>query len=172
MKPVAAPRSPLGTGPELVACAAALALAEAVLDRVARSPEPGPVQADTPRKSRERLAPAATPRRGGHGAIGAGGGFKLAKAAWEARAVNPHRGRALHGRNHREDDTRDVHRIALAARYGVPEFGGRAGPCALTQDDGAGLRRVLVRVRPRTWSSPSRASGSKQTIKYRKGNLS
>ncbi len=99
MKPVAALRTPLGTAPDPVGSEAALALAEGVLDRVARSPEPGLVleliQSHTPRRSYQHLAhrlhPDRFPRIDDTSRARLEAAFKLAKAAWEASAANPQR---------------------------------------------------------------------------------
>lgn len=99
MKPVASLRSPRGVSEARSRLDQALTLAEGVLDRVARSPEPGLVleliPSHTPRGSFQRLAQRLHPDRA-PGVTDAERArleeaFKLVKAAWEASAANPQR---------------------------------------------------------------------------------
>lgn len=99
MKPVASLRSPSGVSEARSRLDQAFALAEGVLNRVARSPEPSLVldlvASPTPRRSYQRLAQRLHPDRAS-GVTDAERAcleeaFKLVKAAWEASAANPQR---------------------------------------------------------------------------------
>lgn len=148
MKPIDVTRASATAAPDPDALAAAMALAEGVLDRVARSPDPGHVlvlvSSDATRRSYQRLAqrlhPDRFPNVSDEERARLEEAFKLAKAAWEASTENPQRSASAAA--HFAAEHVRLRSLRPAPRAERPDAFGGPAPTADAEAAAAAFRRA------------------------------